>query len=73
MQTKLLDALLSTVFRTLINADWKQVVSDIVSGVALDYVGTGVLAGLGDSRLNSGRIILRFVWSDQFCALLCSI
>ena len=30
---------------------------DIISGMALDYVGTDVPAGFDDSRLNSGRII----------------
>ena len=46
---------------------------DVISSVALDYVGTDVPAGFGDSRLNSGRIIRLFVQPDPFCALLCSI
>ena len=47
--------------------------SDVVSGVALDYVATDVHAGFGDSRLNSGRIIELFVRQDPFCAPLGSI
>ena len=46
---------------------------DVISSVALDYVGTDAPTGFGDSQLNSGRIIRLFVGSDQFCALLCSI
>ena len=46
---------------------------DVISGVTLDYVGTDVPAGLGDSRLNSGRTIRLFVRAYPFCALLCSI
>ena len=34
---------------------------DVISGAAEDYVGTDAPAGFGDSRLNSGRIILFFV------------
>ena len=30
---------------------------DVISGVALDYVGADVPAGFGDSRLSTGRII----------------
>ena len=42
---------------------------DVISGVALDYVGADVHAGFGDSSLNRGRIIRLFVRSDPFCAL----
>ena len=45
----------------------------VISGMALDYVGTDVPASYGDSRLNSGRIIRLFVWPDPFYALLCSV
>ena len=33
---------------------------NVISGVALDHVGTDVPAGFGNSRLNSGRFILLF-------------
>ena len=61
-------------FRTSINADQKQLVdSDIISGVALDYVGIDVRANSGDSKLNSDQIIRHLGWPDPFYALLCSI
>ena len=50
MQTKPSGAAFSAVFRSLINADRKQLV---ISGVALDYVGADVPASCGDFRLNN--------------------
>ena len=41
--------------------------------MALDYVGTNVPAGFGDSSLNNGVTIRLFVRPDTFWALLCSI
>ena len=47
---------------------------DVISGIALDHVGTDVPAGFGDSRLNSVAESIRFiVRPDPFCALLCNI
>ena len=60
---------ISVVFQTL----QSQVAGDVISGAILDYVGMDVPAKLGDSRLNSGRIIRLFGRSDPFNALLHSI
>ena len=46
---------------------------DVLSGVAFDFLGADVPAGLGNYRLNTGRIIRLFVQPDQFYALLCII
>ena len=46
---------------------------DIISDVAIELVGMDVLAKLGDSRLNSGRIIRLFGQLYLFYALLCII
>ena len=40
--------------------------SDVISGVALNYVGMDIRARFGDSRLNNGRIIRLFGWQDSF-------
>ena len=46
-----------------------EATGDVISGPAVDHVGTDVPVSFGDSKL----IIRLFVWPDQFCALLCSI
>ena len=48
MQTKLSDATLSDLNKCQLEAT-----GDIISGMALDYVGTDVPASFGDYRLNS--------------------
>ena len=48
-------------------------VGDVISGVALVYVGMDVRAKLDDSRLNSDRTNMLFSRPDSFYALLCSI
>ena len=48
-------------------------VDDVVSGKAVEYVGTDIPASFSESQLNSGRIIRLFVPPDRFCALLCYI
>ena len=55
------------IFRRFSNIDICRPEADggVISGVALDYVGTDVCAGFGVSRLNSGRIVRLFVWPDQ--------
>ena len=47
------------IFRRFSNLDKgrPEADGDVISGGALDYVGTDVPAGHGDSQLNSGRII----------------
>ena len=51
-----------------------KVAGDIISGVAVKYVGTHVCSTCGGCVLNSGRNIWLFGWPDQFYAsLLCSI
>ena len=45
-----------------------EAAGDVISGLALDYVGADVPARLGDFKLNSGRTIQLFVRSDPFCA-----
>ena len=50
-----------------------EVASDVISGVALFYVGMGVRAKFGDSRLNSGQIIRLWPGGRVFCTLLCTI
>ena len=47
-----------------------EVADDVISGVALDCVGVDVRATFGESRLNSGRIILLFCRPDLFNCLL---
>ena len=42
--------------------------ADVISGVALDYVGMDARATLDESGLNSGRIILLFGQPDPFYA-----
>ena len=42
---------------------------DVISGVALEYVGMVVPAGFGDNGLDSCRIIRFFGWPDPFYAL----
>ena len=37
-----------------------ELTGDVISGKALEYLGLDVLAKLGDSRLNNGRIIRLF-------------
>ena len=43
-----------------------ETAGDVISGRVLDYFGTDVPAGLGDSRLNSSQIIQLFVRPDPF-------
>ena len=50
-----------------------EAAGDVISGMALDYVSTYVVASVGANRLNSGQIIRLFVRPDLFCAHLCSI
>ena len=50
-----------------------EVAADVISSVAVDYIGTDVLAKFGDCRINSSRIIQLFGRPDPFYALLCSI
>ena len=46
---------------------WRpKVAGDVMSGVALVYVGVDVCAKFGDSRLNSGRIIRLFAGQTRF-------
>ena len=45
---------------------------DVISGMALDYVGTDIPASFGDSWLNSGQIIRLFVWPERF-AHFCAV
>ena len=47
--------------RTSINAARKQILGEVLSGMALDFVGAGDSASSGDSRLSSGRIVRLFV------------
>ena len=63
------------IFRRLSKLDKcrPEACGDVISGMVLDYVGTDVPAGLGDSRLNSGRNIRLFGRPDPFYALLCRI
>ena len=49
-----------------------EVAGDVISGVAVDYVGMDVRATFGESGLNSGRIILLFGRPDPFYASLLS-
>ena len=44
---------------------------EVISGVALDFVGTDGSAGFGDYRLNSGRIIR--LPAGPVLRILCSI
>ena len=51
-----------------------KVYDDVISSVAVDYVGKDVLAIFGEYGLNNGRIIRLFDRPDQFDApLLCNI
>ena len=45
-----------------------EVAGDVISGVAVDYVGMNVRASFGETGLNSGRIILIFGRPDPFYA-----
>ena len=47
-----------------------EVAGDVISGVAVDYVGMDVRATFGESGLNSGRIILLFGRPHPFHASL---
>ena len=49
-----------------------EVPSDVISGVAVYYVGMDVRATFGESGLNSGRITLFFGRPDSFYASLLS-
>ena len=49
-----------------------EVAGDVISGVAVEYVGMDVSATFSESGLNSGRIILLFGRPDPFCASLLS-
>ena len=50
-----------------------EAAGEVISGMALDYVGKDGSASFGDSRLNSSRIIRLFARPDPFCSPLCSI
>ena len=70
MQTKHSKAAFSVVFSNVERCR-QEVADDVVSDVAVDYVGMGVRVKFGDSMLNSGRIIQLFVGRTrftQFCA-----
>ena len=71
MQTKPSDAAFSAIFEP--DKCRPEASGDVISGVAVEYVGTDVHGSFGDYRLNGGRIIRLFVRPDPFCALLCSI
>ena len=43
-----------------------EAAGDVISGMAIDYLGRHVRANLGDYRLNSGQIIRLFVRPDAF-------
>ena len=47
-----------------------KIAGNVISGGAVDHVGTDVRATVGESGLNSGRIILLFGRRDPFYALL---
>ena len=49
-----------------------EVADDVISGVAVDYVGMDVRAIFGESWLYSGRIIWLFGQPDPFYASLLS-
>ena len=50
-----------------------EVVSDVISGLALDYVGMDVRATFGESWLNGGRIILHFGRPEPFTRHFCAV
>ena len=50
-----------------------EVASDVISGVAVDWVSLDVSAKFGDSTLNSGRIIRLLGCQEPLHALLCSV
>ena len=50
-----------------------EVADDVISCVALDYIGMDGRAKCGDSRLNSGRIIRLFIQPARFYGLFCNI
>ena len=45
-----------------------EVAGDVMSGVAVDHVGVDVRSTIGESGLNSGRIILLFSRPDPYYA-----
>ena len=49
-----------------------EVSGDVISGVAVYYVGMDVRATFGESGLNIGQIILLFGWPDPCYASLVS-
>ena len=61
-------------FATVFHGNFRlEVVSDVVSSVAVDYVDMDVRTTFGETGLNSGQIILLFGRLDPFYAsLLCS-
>ena len=48
-----------------------EVAGDVIPGEVVEYVSTDVVAKVGDSKLNTGRIIRPFV--GPFLRSLCSI
>ena len=56
-----------------LNLDKPEAADDVISGAALEYAGTDLLASFADYRLNSGRTIRLFVRPHLFSALLYSI
>ena len=62
-------------FRPFLNFDKcrPEVVSDVISYAAVDYVSMDVLATFSESRLNSGRIFRFFGQQNPFYPLLCTI
>ena len=56
-------------FRNFYNCR-SEVAGDVISGVAVDYVGMDVCTTFGESGLNSDRIILLFVRLEPFYASL---
>ena len=50
-----------------------EVASDVISGVATDYVGIDVRATFGESALNSGQIIILVGPPDPFYTSLCPV
>ena len=53
------NAVAGGIFGRFVNFDKcrSEVAGDVISGLAVDYVGTDVRATFGESGLNSGRII----------------
>ena len=63
IQTKLSDVAFSAVFEPNLEKCRPEAAGDVISGMALEYVGTDVPVTFADYRLKSGRIIL-----DSLCA-----